>query len=146
MSYPMDRWVHFIKLQHDKKNINTLQTTTTSQAAEIDTLETDIAYNASNIVAINNSFTSTTDLLRTDLTSETTNRTNADSTLQSNIDSEAATRLANDNTLQSNIDSEAATRLANDNTLQSNLDAEALSRTNTDSYSKVILILKLQPV
>ena len=114
-------------------SINTLQSTTTSQAAEIDTLETDIANNASNIVAINNSFTSTTDLLRTDLTSEISNRTNADSTLQSNIDSEAATRLASDNTLQDNIDAEKVLRENADSTLQTNIDNEASTRTTNDN-------------
>jgi len=62
-------------------NINTLQTTTTSQANEINQLESDISTNASNIVAINNSFTATTDLLRTDLNSEIADRTSADTTL-----------------------------------------------------------------
>jgi len=47
-------------------NINTLQSTTNSQADEINQLESDISTNASNIVAINNSFTATTDVLRTD--------------------------------------------------------------------------------
>ena len=69
-------------------SINTLQSTTTSQSNEINQLETDIANNASNIVAINNSFTSTTDLLRTALNSE------------------SATRLANDNTLELNLNNE----------------------------------------
>jgi len=114
-------------------SINTLQSTTTSQANEIDQLETDIANNASNIVAINNSFTSTTDLLRTDLTSEISNRSNADSTLQTNIDSEASTRLANDTTLQTNIDSEATLRTNADNTLQTNIDNEATTRTTNDN-------------
>jgi len=106
-----------------------LEFTTTSQTNEIDQLETDIANNASNIVAINNSFTATTDLLRTDLNSETTNRTSADSSLQSNIDSEAATRLASDNTLQSNIDAEKVLRENADVILQANIDSEVLSRT-----------------
>jgi len=113
--------------------IGTLETTTLSQAGEIDVLETDIATNSSRITNINNAFTATTDQIKLDLATETTNRTSADTTLQANIDAEALARTNADTTLQSNIDAEAATRLANDNTLQSNLDAEALARTNSDS-------------
>jgi len=114
-------------------SINTLQSTTTSQANEIDQLETDIANNASNIVAINNSFTSTTDLLRTDLDSEISNRIAGDTTVQLNLDNEAATRLANDNTLQDNIDAEKVLRENADSTLQTNIDNEASTRTTNDN-------------
>ena len=47
--------------------ISTLENVTNIQSKEISTLEDDISNNASRIVAINNSFTATTDKLKTDL-------------------------------------------------------------------------------
>ena len=114
-------------------SINTLQSTTTSQANEINHLETDIANNASNIVAINNSFSATTDLLRTDLNSEITNRTSADTTLQANIDAESAARVLDISGVNDSIATEITNRTNADTLLQSNIDAEALARTNADT-------------
>jgi len=114
-------------------SINTLQSTTTSQANEINHLETDIANNASNIVAINNSFSATTDLLRTDLNSEITNRTSADTTLQANIDAESAVRVLDISGVNDSIATEITNRTNADTLLQSNIDAEALARTNADT-------------
>ena len=86
----------------------------------------------------------------TAISTETTNRVNADTTLQTNIDDEAAARAAADSTnstaistettnrsnadttLQTNIDTESSTRETADTTLQTNIDTEATTRGNAD--------------
>ena len=50
--------------------ISTLENVTNIQSKKISALEDDISNNASRIVAINNSFTATTDKLKTDLKNE----------------------------------------------------------------------------
>ena len=52
--------------------ISTLENVTNIQSKEISTLEDDISHNASRIVAINNSFTESTDKLKTDLKNRNT--------------------------------------------------------------------------
>ena len=98
--------------------------------------------------------------LQSNITTEITNRENADNTLQSNIDlkanqtdldAEASTRLANDNTLQSNITTEITNRENADTSLQNNidlkanqtdLDAEAATRASVDTALQGALFLK----
>ena len=67
------------------------------------------------------------------LTTEATDRANADSTLQTKIDNEVTNRKAADSTLQTNIDNEATNRKAADTTLQSNIDKEATAREVADT-------------
>jgi hypothetical protein len=57
------------------------------------------------------------------LLTESTARSDADTTLQSNIDAEATTRANADTTLQTNINNEATTRANADTALQGELDA-----------------------
>ena len=57
------------------------------------------------------------------LSTETTNRQNADGTLQQGINSEASTRWNADTTLQNNINSEANTRSSEDTALQNAINA-----------------------
>ena len=72
--------------------ISTLENVTNIQSKEISTLEDDISNNASRIVAINNSFTATTDKLKTDLKNEIQNRDDADIMIQLNISEESKKR------------------------------------------------------
>jgi hypothetical protein len=72
--------------------ISTLENATNIQSKEIITLEDDISNNASRIVAINNSFTATTDKLKLDLKNEIQNRDDADIMIQSNISEESKKR------------------------------------------------------
>ena len=67
------------------------------------------------------------------LTTEATDRANADSTLQTSIDNEVTNRKAADSTLQTNIENEATNRKAADTTLQSNIDKEAADREAADT-------------
>ena len=85
--------------------------------------------------------------LQSNITTEITNRENADNTLQSNIDlkanqtdldAEASTRLANDNTLQSNITTEIINRENADTSLQNNIDLKA-NQTDLDTESSTRL-------
>ena len=81
---------------------------------------------------------------KTELSTETTNRSNADTTLQTNIDNEAQTRLTNDNALYGDISAEATARETKDTELTNTLNteiqdrkdavnAEATARGNADS-------------
>ena len=63
-----------------------------------------------------------TETVSNSLTTEITNRKNADATLQNNIDAEATARQTADNTLQGNINSEASTRASADSNLQSQIN------------------------
>ena len=72
--------------------ISTLENVTNIQSKEISTLEDDISNNASRIVAINNSFTVTTDKLKLDLKNEIQNRDDADIMIQLNISEESKKR------------------------------------------------------
>jgi hypothetical protein len=72
--------------------ISTLENVTNIQSKEISTLEDDISNNASRIVAINNSFTATTDKLKIDLKNEIQNRDDADIMIQLNISEESKKR------------------------------------------------------
>jgi hypothetical protein len=67
----------------------TLENVTNIQSQEISTLEDDISKNASRIVAINNSFTATTDKLKLDLKNEKETRDDADIMIQLNISEES---------------------------------------------------------
>ena len=69
--------------------ISTLENVTNIQSKEISTLEDDISNNASRIVAINNSFTATTEKLKTDLKNEIQNRNDADIMIQLSISEES---------------------------------------------------------
>lgn len=62
--------------------------------------------------------------LRTDLTTETNERLDADEQLQNNIDQEEQTRIAADTQLQENIDSEVARATAAEEKLTSDLNTE----------------------
>ena len=66
-------------------------------------------------------------------TSESSSRTDADSTLQSSISSETSARVSSDSTLQSGLSSEISSRVLSDSTLTSSLNAEVSSRSATDS-------------
>ena len=72
--------------------ISTLENVTNIQSKEISTLEDDISHNASRIVAINNSFTATTDKLNTYFKNEIQNRDDADIMIQLNISEESKKR------------------------------------------------------
>lgn len=77
--------------------------------------------------------------LRTDLTTETSERKAADETLQTNINSEASTRATKDAELQTKIEAEAAKRAEEDAKLQANINAEATTRAEEDAkLSKAI--------
>lgn len=71
--------------------------------------------------------------LRSDLTTETTNRVNADNALSDRITSEVSARIAGDTRLQENIDAEASARQSADSTLQTNINNEATARANADT-------------
>ena len=99
----MDYIIYFIKSDENIKiivnttttnafKISTLENVTNIQSKEISTLEDDISNNASRIVAINNSFTATTDKLKTDLKNEIQNRDDADIMIQLNISEESKKR------------------------------------------------------
>jgi hypothetical protein len=88
----------------DASNINTIQSTTNSQADEINQFESDISNNSLNIIAINNSFTNTTDLLRTNLNSEISNRTSADTILENSINDLQLITASHTNQISSNDD------------------------------------------
>jgi hypothetical protein len=66
-------------------------------------------------------------------TSESSSRTDADSTLQSSINSEASARVSSDSTLQSNLSSEISSRVASDSTLTSAINQEVTARSDADS-------------
>src|SRR5664280_1772657 len=62
------------------------------------------------------------------LATETTNRTNADTTLQGHVDSEATTRASADTALAASVSTEATARSGADTTLQFHIDSEAATR------------------
>lgn len=71
--------------------------------------------------------------LTSNLSSETTARTNADAGLQSAIDAEATARQGADTGLQNAVDTEAQTRQTADTNLQNAIDAEAQARQTADT-------------
>jgi hypothetical protein len=73
------------------------------------------------------------DTLQTGLSTEITNRTNADNTLQGNINDEETARILADSQLQTNINTEANTRFNEDATLQNNINSEEAARINADA-------------
>ena len=88
--------------------------------------------------------------LVSDISTETTARTNADNTLQANIDSEESSRISADTTLQGNVDTvvtnlatEATLRGNGDTTLQSNIDSVSASLT-TETNARTIADTTLQ--
>ena len=66
------------------------------------------------------------DELETNLRTERTRATTAETLLQSNLDTEENNRINADNNLQSNLDTEEARAITAETLLQSNLDAEQL--------------------
>lgn len=64
--------------------------------------------------------------VQSNLTSEISRATGAESTLQTNITNEASARTAADGVLQTNINNEAAAREAGDVAIQSDIDAEVV--------------------
>ena len=72
-------------------------------------------------------------VLRTDLTTETNDRIDADNELDLKIAAEAAARLAADNALSGDITNEAATRAAADTALSDRITAEVNARTAADT-------------
>ena len=71
--------------------------------------------------------------LRADLTTETNQRTAADTALSDRITAEVAARIAGDNTLQGNITAEATARSNADTALQNAINSEATARSNADT-------------
>lgn len=110
-----------------------------TMSGDIDTMKTDISNiqkkndtQDTNISTAQNGVTANTGLiskLSTDLSAETSERKQADTTLQKNIDAESQTRNSADNTLDGKISAEATARSNADadlqKTLQGNIDALA---------------------
>ena len=80
------------------------------------------------VTELNNSITDVTNKL----TTEITDRTNADNNLQTNINNEITDRKNADTNLQTLISTETTNRIAGDNTLTTNLNNEITNRTNAD--------------
>ena len=78
---------------------------------------------------LNNSITDVTNKL----TTEITDRTNADNNLQTNINNEITDRKNADTTLQNNIDKEKSDRMSIDNIINSRVTQEITDRTNADT-------------
>ena len=72
-------------------------------------------------------------VLRTDLTTETNDRIDADNELDLKIAAEAAARLAADNALSGDITAEATARTNADTALSDRITAEVTARTNADT-------------
>ena len=74
-----------------------------------------------------------TETVSNNLTTEITNRKNADTALQGQITTEITTRKTADAALQNNIEAETTARQTADNTLQGNINSEASTRASADS-------------
>ena len=71
--------------------------------------------------------------LQGQITTEITNRENADTTLQGQITTEITSRKATDAALQNTIETEAKARQTANNILQGNINSEAATRASADS-------------
>ena len=83
--------------------------------------------------AADNAFTAAISANAAAISTETTNRVNADNTLQANIDAEVTARTNADATLQSNITAETNARTSADSTLTVNLAAEVTRATGVEA-------------
>ena len=78
---------------------------------------------------LNNSITDVTNKL----TTEITDRTNADNTLTTNLNNEIEARSKEDHNLLEKVELEALERRADDENLQTNINTEITNRTNADT-------------